>query len=65
MFPEIICLYIYSYLVGAIPTSYVIVRLVKGIDLLQYGSGNVGGSNVAFQLGKKWVAPVALVRIFP
>ena len=62
MFPEIICLYIYSYLVGAIPTSYVIVRLVKGIDLLQYGSGNVGGSNVAFQLGKRWVAPVALLE---
>ena len=63
MYLEIVSLYLYSYLVGAIPTSYVIARLVKGIDLRQYGSGNVGGSNVARQLGKKWVAPVVVIEI--
>ncbi len=61
---EIAALYIYSYLVGAIPTSYIIARLVKGIDLRQYGSGNVGGSNIARQLGKKWVAPLSLFEFF-
>lgn len=64
MSPEIAALYIYSYLAGAVPTSYIIARLVKGIDLRQYGSGNVGGSNIAHQLGKKWVAPLSLFEFF-
>ena len=60
MFPEIAVLYLYSYLIGAFPTPYVVARLVKGIDLRRYGSGNVGGSNVVRQLGRKWVAPLSL-----
>ena len=62
MLLELFPLYLYSYLIGAIPTSYLIVRLVKGIDLRQYGSGNVGGSNLAQQVGRKWVALLALLE---
>jgi glycerol-3-phosphate acyltransferase PlsY len=51
---ELTGLYVYAYLAGAVPTPYLISRLVKGIDLRQYGSGNVGGSNVIRQLGKRW-----------
>ena len=57
---ELAALYIYSYLIGALPTPYLVARLVKGIDLREYGSGNVGGSNLARQLGKKWVLPLSL-----
>ncbi|AFN75065.1 Glycerol-3-phosphate acyltransferase [Melioribacter roseus P3M-2] len=45
---------ILSYLVGSIPTSIIISKLVKGIDIRQYGSGNAGGTNVFRVLGWKW-----------
>ena len=60
---ELVCLYMYGYLAGAVPTPYLIARLVKGIDLRQYGSGNVGGSNVVRQLGKRWVVPLASIEL--
>ncbi len=42
-----------SYLVGAIPTSIIVSKAVKGIDIRQYGSGNAGGTNVMRVLGWK------------
>lgn len=59
---ELLGLYLYAYLAGAVPTPYLIARLVKGIDIRQYGSGNVGGSNVVRQLGKRWVVPLAAIE---
>ena len=59
---ELIGLYLYAYVAGAVPTPYLIARLVKGIDLRQYGSGNVGGSNVIRQLGKGWMVPLAAIE---
>ncbi len=53
----------YSYLVGSIPTAYLVGRLVKGIDIRQYGSGNVGGSNVARHVGRRYFVPVAAFDI--
>lgn len=35
-----------SYFLGAVPSAYIVARALKGIDIRQYGSGNVGGSNV-------------------
>ncbi|OGS13390.1 MAG: acyl-phosphate glycerol 3-phosphate acyltransferase [Elusimicrobia bacterium RIFOXYA2_FULL_58_8] len=40
-----------SYLLGGIPTGYIIGRL-KGIDIRQHGSGNPGTANVYRTLGK-------------
>jgi glycerol-3-phosphate acyltransferase PlsY len=40
-----------SYLVGAIPTSIIVSRAVKGIDIREHGSGNAGGTNVFRVLG--------------
>ena len=57
-------LYIYSYLVGMIPTAYIIGRLVKGIDIRQYGSGNVGGANVFYSVGRRWVVPLGVFELF-
>ncbi len=42
---------ILSYLLGSIPTSYIMGRLWKGIDLREHGSGNVGAANTFRVLG--------------
>lgn len=49
-----------SYLLGAIPTSWITVRLVKGQDLRRLGSGNLGATNLYRQLGWKFAVPVGL-----
>ena len=54
---EIAALYIAAYLLGTIPTAYIIGRLVRGIDIRRYGSGNVGGGNVIQHVGKRWFVP--------
>ena len=43
-----------SYLVGSIPTSIIVGKLVKGIDIRNYGSGNPGGTNVIRVVGLGW-----------
>ena len=43
-----------AYLIGALPTGYLIAQL-KGIkDIRQHGSGNIGATNVARILGKQY-----------
>lgn len=49
-----------SYLLGAIPTSYLTVRLVRGQDLRTLGSGNLGATNLYRQLGWTFAVPVGL-----
>ena len=44
-------LFLASYLLGGIPTGYIIGR-IKGIDIRQHGSGNPGTANVYRTLGK-------------
>ena len=43
-----------SYLVGSIPSAYIIVRAVTGEDVTTHGSGNVGAMNVKRTTGS-WV----------
>ena len=52
---------ILSYLIGAIPTAFLFGHMLKGIDIRQYGSGNVGATNVFRVLGK---GPGILVLLF-
>jgi len=40
------------YVIGSIPTAYLVVKKIKGIDIRTVGSGNVGASNAARVLGK-------------
>ncbi len=49
-----------SYLLGAIPTSYLAGRLFRGIDLRQHGSGNLGATNLYRTLGGRFAVPVGL-----
>lgn len=51
---NLIVIVILSYLVGSIPTSIIVSKLVKGIDIRNHGSGNAGGSNVFRILGWKY-----------
>lgn len=46
-----------AYLVGTVPMAYVVGKAVKGIDLRDYGSGNLGGANVWEHVGRAWVVP--------
>jgi glycerol-3-phosphate acyltransferase PlsY len=41
-----------AYLVGSIPTGYLVGRQ-RGVDVRKQGSGNIGATNVARTLGKK------------
>ncbi len=43
---------IVSYIIGSIPTAYIFGKLLKGLDIRQHGSGNVGATNVFRVLGK-------------
>lgn len=52
-----------SYLIGAIPTSYLAGRMFRGIDLRQHGSGNLGATNLYRTLGWKFAIPVGLFDI--
>jgi len=52
---------ILSYLIGSIPTSIIVARRQRGIDIRQYGSGNAGGTNVLRVLGWKTGLFVILV----
>ena len=50
-----------AYAIGALPTTYLIARLAGGVDLRAQGSGNVGGSNLARQLGKSWMPAIIAI----
>lgn len=41
-----------SYLVGSFPTSYIIAKYLKGIDIRSAGSGNAGATNVLRVVGR-------------
>ena len=43
-----------SYLLGSIPFSYIVAKIVKGVDIRVVGEGNVGGRNVWHIVGKKY-----------
>jgi len=49
---EKIALAVLSYIVGGIPSGYIIARLSKGIDIREQGSGNPGAANVYRTVGK-------------
>ncbi len=42
---------ILCYVVGSIPTAYLLAKLVKGVDIRTVGSGNVGATNALRTLG--------------
>jgi glycerol-3-phosphate acyltransferase PlsY len=52
-----------SYLIGAIPTSWIAARVGQGIDLRHHGSRNLGATNLFRVLGWRWAIPVGLFDV--
>jgi acyl phosphate:glycerol-3-phosphate acyltransferase len=52
-----------SYFLGAIPTSYLVGRIFRGIDLRQHGSRNLGATNLFRTLGWRFAVPAGLFDI--
>jgi len=49
-----------AYLLGSVPAAYLVAKWVRGIDIRQYGSGNVGAANVSTIISKRWAIPVII-----
>ncbi len=58
---QLILVCIGAYLIGSIPTGYIVVKLFTGQDIRQIGSGSTGATNVKRVMGKKWFFIVMLL----
>lgn len=73
---ELIVVFVTAYLIGSIPTGYIIVKAFTGQDIRTIGSGSTGATNVKRVMGKKWffitllldalkgALPVVLAKLF-
>lgn len=53
-----------AYLAGSIPTSFIVGKLFRHIDLRQHGSGNLGATNAFRVLGWRAAVPILLFDTF-
>ena len=60
MLIKFIPLIIGAYLLGSVPSAYLVAKWSRGIDIRQYGSGNVGASNV-LKFTSKWGAILVII----
>ncbi len=61
--PEVIkfvLLLIGAYLLGSVPAAYLAARWFRGIDIRQFGTGNVGASNLLRLTSKRIAIPVII-----
>jgi glycerol-3-phosphate acyltransferase PlsY len=58
---EKIVIILISYLMGSIPFGLLVGKIVKGIDIREHGSGNIGTANVSRVIGKRWGAVVFIL----
>lgn len=73
---QLLAVLISAYIIGSIPTGYLIVKAKTGEDIRTVGSGSTGATNVKRVLGKKWffivmaldavkgALPVILAKLF-
>jgi acyl phosphate:glycerol-3-phosphate acyltransferase len=52
-----------GYLIGSIPSGYVVPKLLRGVDIRTVGSGNIGAANVWRALGFKAGLAVAVLDV--
>lgn len=52
-----------AYFLGSIPTGYLLVKQLKGVDIREFGSGNTGATNVKRLAGNKAFAAVLLLDV--
>ena len=58
---ELLLVLVIAYLIGSIPTGYIIVKLFTGQDIRTIGSGSTGATNVKRVMGKKWFFTVMIL----
>ena len=58
---ELILTVVVAYIIGSIPTGYIIVKAKTGKDIRTVGSGSTGATNVKRVLGKKYFFIVMLL----
>lgn len=51
---ELLAVVLSAYIIGSIPTGYIIVKAFTGQDIRTIGSGSTGATNVKRVMGKKW-----------
>lgn len=56
-------LIIFAYLIGSIPTALLVSKRFFGIDIRDYGSGNMGATNTFRVLGKRYGTMVMVFDI--
>ena len=61
---ELIFITMFSYIIGSIPTGYIIVKMFTGQDIRKIGSGSTGATNVKRIMGKRWFFTVLLLDAF-
>jgi len=61
--PKLLGLFIFSYLLGSIPTAVWISKAFCGFDIREKGSGNAGFTNVLRVCGLKYAIPVGIVDL--
>ncbi len=60
---SLIVIIVLSYLAGSIPTSIIMSKLTRGIDIRDHGSGNAGATNAIRVLGWKIGIIVIIVDV--
>jgi len=50
-----------GYLLGSIPFAYIVIKILRGIDIRLYGTRNVGGSNVFENVSRPAVVVVGVL----
>jgi glycerol-3-phosphate acyltransferase PlsY len=63
MLPAFFLIVVASYLLGSIPTGYLLVRLFRRQDIRSSGSGNIGATNVLRTEGKLLGAATFLLDV--
>jgi acyl phosphate:glycerol-3-phosphate acyltransferase len=51
---SLLIIIVLSYLIGSIPFGIIVAKMAKGIDIRNYGSGNIGSTNVSRIIGFKY-----------
>lgn len=61
---ELVLAILLAYLIGSIPTGYIVVKSFTRQDIRTIGSGSTGATNVKRVMGKKWFFIVLLLDAF-
>ena len=59
----VVLIIVCAYLLGSIPTGYLLGFYLKGIDIREYGSGSTGATNILRNVGKGAALAVLLIDL--